>query len=67
MFTSCFYNELPLVILSKVKEHFYWRIPIRKGDSLAVQFQELDPNVLKIPLFDRYVKSFAKGMLALKR
>ena len=61
--TSYFYNELPLLILSKMKGHFFWRLAILKVNSLAVQLQELDPSVLKIPLFDRYVKNFTEGML----
>ena len=65
MLTSCFYSELPLVILSKVKDHFFWRLAIPKVNSLAVQLQELDPNVLIIPLCDRYVNNFTEGMLTM--
>ena len=51
-----FYTESPLVILAKVKNHFCGRLAILKWDSLALECQKLNPNVLKIPLFDRYIK-----------
>ena len=58
-----FYSESPLVMFPKVKNHFCGRLAILKGDSLALQCQKLHPNVLKIPLFNWYIKNFCKGML----
>ena len=51
-----FYSEFPLVFLSKVKNHFCGPLAILTGDSLALQCQKIDPNILKIPLFDGYIK-----------
>ena len=56
MLTSYIYNRLPLVILAKVKNHFYGDLAIPKINSLAFQDQELDSHLLKPLLFDVYVK-----------
>ena len=58
-----FYSESPLVILSKVKDHFCGRLAILKVDSLAVQLQKLDSNILKNSAVRRVRKIFNKGML----
>ena len=52
-----FYKGLMPVILTKVKNHL-------KRDTLALQRQTLDPNLLKPPLFDEYIKHFFTYMLA---
>jgi len=52
------YKKLTLVIFTKVKDHFCRNFTVFKRDSLAMQRQNLDPNVLKPLLFNGFIKHF---------
>ena len=46
-----------MVIFTKVKDQFCWIFTVFKWESLALQHHKHDLNVLKYPLFHRYIKN----------